>query len=46
MLIIALIWTGFATTRYLNWSWGYASRVEQKICDMVKPEYLMNPSLC
>ncbi|VAW58912.1 hypothetical protein MNBD_GAMMA08-1546 [hydrothermal vent metagenome] len=32
--------------RWFNYSWGYEDQVTSTVCEMVKPEYLKNPSRC
>ena len=49
-LIIIVSILGWNIRRQWNYSWGYnamvESTVEEKVCEMVKPEYLKDPSDC
>ena len=47
LVIIGLIsWGGWHLKRWWNYTWGYESQVTETVCEMVKPEYLKNPSRC
>lgn len=46
-VVVGLIgWGIFTMKRSWNYSWGYQDKVEETVCDMVKPEYLVDPSKC
>lgn len=32
--------------RWWNYTWGYETQVQETVCEMVKPEYLKDPSDC
>jgi len=40
ILVAALAYGGFCLYRWVNWTFFYDNRVEQKIIEMVKPECL------
>lgn len=44
--LCGVIYGGFLVKRWFNYEFGYASQVQGSICEMVKPEYLKNPSEC
>lgn len=51
VIIVALLgYWGWQIKRELNYSWSYETKVERTVqdvvCDMVKREYLKNPSDC
>ena len=50
LLVLALIgllgWGGWHLKRWWNYTWGYEAQVTQTVCDLVKPEYLIDPSKC
>lgn len=42
-ICISLATGAYFLTRYINFKFSYESQVEKKICEMVKPEYLVKP---
>lgn len=46
ILVGALIFGGFWVKRWFNYEFGYQAAVKTEICNMVKPEYLINPKDC
>ncbi len=47
ILVIALLsYGGYHLKRWWNYTWGYESQVTTTVCQMVKPEYLVDPSKC
>jgi len=45
-VVCALIYGAFQIKRAWNYSWGYESKVQWSVCDMVKPEALKEPEKC
>ena len=45
-LVCALFYGMFQLKRWWNYKWGYQNQVSETICEMVKPEYLINPEDC
>ncbi len=41
-----LMYGGYQLKRWFNYSFGYQGQVIEEVCNMVKPEYLNDPSLC
>ncbi len=37
---------GWFGTRWINWHYGYSDLTKSTICEMVKPEALVDPSDC
>lgn len=46
ILFAAGTYLSYAFKRSWNYNWAYKSRVEQTVCEMVKPEYLIDPNDC
>lgn len=46
LVLVLIVWGIYQVKRSWNYSWAYKSRVEQTVCEMVKPEYLKNPGDC
>jgi len=46
VVIGLLAYGGWHLKRWWNYNWGYESQVTQTVCEMVKPEYLVDPSKC
>ena len=50
LLIGGIFWGIYQFKRSWNYSWAYESRVQEtadeRICAMVKPEHLIDPSIC
>ena len=49
VVVVCVIGLGYGMwqlKRWFNYSWGYESQVTSTVCEMVKPEYLKNPSRC
>lgn len=44
--VAVLLYGAWKLNRWWNYSWGYESQVTATICEMVKPEYLVDPSEC
>lgn len=40
LIVVSISWGSFKVYRYVNWRFGYQSKVEQTIKEMVKPECL------
>lgn len=46
-IIVCLVSYGaWKLQRWWHWNWGYEANVVETVCDMVKPEYLTDPSKC
>ena len=46
-VVIGLIaYGGWHLKRWWNYNWGYEAQVTQTVCEMVKPEYLIDPTKC
>ena len=43
ILMVTLTYGGWRFSRWINWSWGYESEVEESIRKLVKPECLRTP---
>jgi hypothetical protein len=43
ILVVALAYGGWIVTKWVNYSFAYKSNVMATICDMVKPESLIEP---
>lgn len=46
LLICLVSYAGYQFNRWWNYSWSYESKVQETVCEMVKPEYLKNPEQC
>ena len=46
LIIGGLYYAGWKVQRWWHYKWGYESRVEAQVCEMVKPEALQNPEKC
>ena len=47
IILVALVVVGiWQFKRWWNYNWGYESQVTRTVCEMVKPEYLIDPSKC
>ena len=45
-IILSLGYGAWHLKRWWNYTWGYQSQVTETVCEMVKPEYLINPEKC
>lgn len=43
IVMISFAYGCYTLTRYLNFKFSYEKKVEEKICEMVKPEHLIKP---
>lgn len=46
VFVALLAYGGFKLQRWFHWNWGYESQVVETVCEMVNPEYLIDPSKC
>jgi hypothetical protein len=46
VVLASLVYGGFQLYRYINWEFGYESKVEEKICASVKHEHLQDGVTC
>ena len=46
VIIAGITYGGYQIKRAWNYSWGYESKVQWEICDMIKPEALKDPERC
>jgi hypothetical protein len=44
ILIAMLSYGGWHLKRWFNYNWGYQSDVTETICELVKPEALVDPT--
>jgi hypothetical protein len=40
VLFFVIVWGIFHLYRWWNWTWGYESMVESKVCEMVSEDHL------
>lgn len=47
LILIALVsYGGWHLKRWFNYTWGYQSDVTKTVCELVKPEALVDPTKC
>jgi len=46
IFIIGIGYYSWKFKRWANYSWSYETQVTQTVCDMVNPEYLIDPKKC
>jgi len=46
LVILSVSYGGYQFKRWWNYKWGYAAQVQTTVCEMVKPEALINPERC
>lgn len=46
-ILICLVGYGmWHLKRWWNYTWGYEAQVTETVCQLVKPEYLIDPGKC
>jgi len=44
--LVVISYFAWTIGREINYTFAYEAQVKESICEMVKPEYLINPSEC